>query len=95
MDAVVNGKLYHFVIPTDGSHTLAVLPEIYVSIVALSGYWKNERTFSIRFRWMETVFVNEMDFCFEENRCTVSVHSLRGIEPGRYETQQFTAGGTL
>ena len=94
MDAVINGKTVHFVIPTDGSRTLAELPEIYVSVVALSGYWKDERTFSVRFRWMETVFVNEMDFCFEQNRCTVSVHSLRGIEPARSETQLFTAGGT-
>lgn len=93
MDAVINGKMYHFDIPTDGSRALAELPEIYVSIVALSGYWKDDLTFSVRFRWMETVFVNEMDFCFFDNGCTVSVSSLRGIDPARHEPKQFAAGG--
>lgn len=93
MDAVINEKTYHFVIPTDGSRVLAELPEIYVSIVALSGYWKDDQTFSVRFRWMETVFVNEMDFHFTDKGCTVSVQNLRGIEPERHEVKQFIVGG--
>ena len=89
MDAVINDKRYTFDIPTDGSRTMAELPEIYVSTVALSGYWKDARTFSVRWRWMETVFVNETDFRFGDGDCTVTVASLRGIDPYAGGRQRF------
>jgi len=92
MDAVINGLRYCFDIPTDGSRKLVKLPEIYVSVVALSGYWKDDHTFSVRWRWMETVFVNEMDFCFDSGNCVVSVSSLRGIDPYGGDQQRFIPG---
>ncbi len=78
MRAKVNGADRVFSIPTDGSRLLQELPEIYKSLVYLSGYWKDADTFAVRFRWVETVFEKELSFRFEGDSCTVSGEGLHG-----------------
>ena len=51
---------------------------MYASEVLLSGYWQNENTFRVRFRWYETCFTRELSFRFTENGCTVSAVMVHG-----------------
>lgn len=79
MHCLINGNEYHLSIPTDGSRAYHVIPEmIYASEVLLSGYWQNENTFRVRFRWYETCFTRELSFRFTENGCTVSAVMVHG-----------------
>ena len=93
IDAVINGAPYSLMIPTDGSRVIAEIPELYLSLAALSGYWKAEHIFSVRFRWMESVFAAELDFAFEGEGCTVSVIPLRGSFPCFTEPVKFEMEG--
>ena len=72
MHAVINSHEYDLIIPVDGTRYSTVLPEmIYASLVMLSGYWKDENTFCVRFRWFETCFTKELQFRFEEEKCVI------------------------
>ncbi len=78
MTAQINGHLCLLEIPTDGSRKVQELDEYYVSKVALSGYWKDTHTFSVRFRWIETVFVKELSFRFEDKCCLIHEEAVSG-----------------
>lgn len=78
MAATVNGNPQVFSMPTDGSRALHTLPEYYKSLVYVSGYWQDENTFAVRFRWIETVFEKELAFCFDSEGCTISEKPIAG-----------------
>ena len=82
MQCVINGHDYDFHIPTDGSRALHIVPEmLYASEVLLSGYWQDNDTFNIRFRWYETCFTKELSFRFTENGCHVDEMMVHGDDP--------------
>ena len=82
MNTVINGNDYELIIPVDGTRTSTALPEmIYASQVMLSGYWADDNTFAVRFRWYETCFTKELLFRFEDNKCTVSERMVHGDDP--------------
>lgn len=71
MESILNGEPMTLLVPTDGTRRLSVIPEYYKSLVYISGYWKNENTFAIIFRWVETVFEKELAFQFQNGLCLV------------------------
>ena len=81
MKAIVNGERYEWRIPTDGNRRMEEISEIYLSLVALSGYWKDTNVFIVRFRWLESVFVSDLEFAFMGDSCTVSLVPLHGDFP--------------
>lgn len=86
LDAVINGHPYALPVPTDGSRTGFLLPEmIYTKLVMLSGYWKDKETFCVRFRWSETGFVKELSFRFEGSRCIINETMIHGDDRDMHE----------
>ncbi|MBQ9009194.1 MAG: beta-lactamase family protein [Clostridia bacterium] len=82
MQCVINGHKYDFHIPTDGNRILHIVPEmLYASEVLLSGYWQDENTFNVRFRWFETCFTKELSFRFTGKCCNVDERMVCGEDP--------------
>jgi hypothetical protein len=78
----INGKEIALRIATDGSRFLNTagssgdpMPHVYCS-----GSWKNEHTFIIRFRWIESCFEKESVFVFGENgKISIKTKTITGI----------------
>ena len=82
MNCIINENEYVLIIPTDGSRTHHIIPEmLYASEVLLSGYWQDENTFNVRFRWYETCFTKELSFRFTDAGCTVDEVMIHGDDP--------------
>ena len=82
MHCVINGNDYNLDIPADGCRAYHIIPEmLYASEVLLSGYWQDENTFNVRFRWYETCFTKELSFRFTENGCIVNEIMVHGDDP--------------
>lgn len=82
MLAVINDSTYKLTIPVDGTRTECVIPEmIYAAQVMLSGYWKDQNTFCVRFRWYETCFTKELQFRFADDYCVVDEVMIHGDDP--------------
>lgn len=78
MEIVFNGQELSLTIPMDGSRQMQQMPGGLVSKVCLSGYWKEENVFAVRFRWVETCFEKELSFRFDGNGCTVTEEETVG-----------------
>ncbi len=78
LKAVVNGATYTLRAATDGRRMLNILPMGLVSQVYLSGYWKSEDTFAVRFRWIETCFEKELVFRFDGSHCEITENETVG-----------------
>lgn len=76
MQATINNQTYTIQIPTDGSMSLNHLPSYYTDKALTSGYFQDEHTFIVRFRWIETVFVKELAFHFDNDTCYVKEYLL-------------------
>ena len=82
MHAVINGHSYDIPVPTDGTRATKLLPEmLYAEQVMTSGYWKDKKTFAVRFRWYETCFTKELLFRFEGKTCYISEEMIHGDDP--------------
>ena len=78
MKATINDLPYDLEIPLDGSRRINVIDEMYVSLAALSGYFKDEDTFVLNVRWMEQIYAAGFEFHFEGNECTITDHEITG-----------------
>lgn len=76
MNAIIHNQPYTIQIPTDGSMSLNHLPSYYTDKVLTSGYFKDKHTFIVRFRWIETVFVKELAFYFNNDKCYIKEYLL-------------------
>ena len=82
LSATINGRAYELAVPIDGTRQSAELPEmVYASQVMLSGWWRDERTFAVRFRWYETFFTKDLVFRFADAGCVVDEEMLHGEDP--------------
>lgn len=93
LDAVINGKRESLIVATDGSRALNTLPFVFVSQVYLSGYWWDENTFAVRFRWVESVFEKELAFRFEGQRCFIHEKGIAGQFPAFGEPLEAALAG--
>ncbi len=71
LTGVINDKNYSLSVAIDGRRSLNILPVSVISQVYLSGYWKDEKTFVVYARWVETCFEKEITFQFDGDSCTI------------------------
>lgn len=73
-----DGITHHLKIGQDGSralNTLSIMQETATSLY-LSGAWRDESTFVVVGRWIETSFEKALTFHFVGDACTVTTHDL-------------------
>ena len=78
MNALINGKNYELTIPADGTYAKNIIDEMYISECLNRGYFKDENTFCVEFRWVEQVYAAELEFCFKDDCVDVTDHAVLG-----------------